>query len=222
MNSPRQCRLAFAADHESELDGIDLADDYWFGIVDPDAWRREAQRPHGGPIRIGRHARDHVRKWPETTGDLLACYPDDDGFEIHVLGGARMARKLLGTLPRNWVVHKFGSMSPKDFLHSVDFLVFFIADAGQEAFGRTPLEAMAVGLPCVLPSSFRPLYGDGALYCEPAEVADLLRGLAADPEAYRRQSDLALARVRDDFSREVLLERVRRLGVGADREAVAT
>ncbi|THV28034.1 glycosyltransferase [Glycomyces paridis] len=214
-------RDAFAVDHDGELDGIDLSADYWFGIVDPDAWRRDLPRPRSGPVRIGRHARDHVRKWPESTGDLLACYPDDDEFEIHVLGGARSARRLLGTLPANWVVHDFGSMSPKEFLHDVDVLVFFIADAGQEAFGRTPLEAMAVGLPCILPPSFKPLYGDGALYCEPAEVADLVRSLADDPAAYRRQSELALARVRRDFSREFLLERVRGLGVGAVRREAA-
>jgi hypothetical protein len=214
-------RDAFATDHQGEFDDIDLADDYWYGVVDPEEWRRPGGPRREGPIRIGRHARDHVRKWPETVEDLLACYPEDDDFAIHVLGGSRAVRGLLGTLPRNWTVHQFGSIPPKEFLHGLDVLVFFIAESGQEAFGRTPLEAMAVGLPCILPPSFRPLYGDGALYCEPSEVAGVVRRLMDDPEAYRRQSELALARVRDDFSHAVLIDRVRRLGVGAARHETA-
>jgi hypothetical protein len=200
-------------EHAAETEGIDIAADHWYGVLDVDEWRREGRRAGAGPIRIGRHARDHVRKWPEDPDELLACYPSSEDFEIHVLGGARAAKRLLRRLPENWTVHPFGSMPPKTFLHGLDVVVFFIAESGDEAFGRTPLEAMAVGLPCLLPRSFEPLYGEGAIYCEPAEVEARVRELMDDPDLYAEQSARAMAKVERDFSHDALLRRAAALGV---------
>jgi hypothetical protein len=206
-------------EHADETEGIDIAADHWYGVLDVDEWRREGRRAGAGPIRIGRHARDHVRKWPEDPDELLACYPSSEDFEIHVLGGARAAKRLLRRLPENWTVHPFGSMPPKTFLHGLDVVVFFIAESGDEAFGRTPLEAMAVGLPCLLPRSFEPLYGEGAIYCEPAEVEARVRELMDDPDLYAEQSARAMAKVERDFSHDALLRRAAALGVGVPAAA---
>lgn len=206
-------REALLADHADEIDGIDLSPEYWYAVLDAGQWRRDGRRPGAGPIRIGRHTRDHAHKWPETPEQILACYPTSDDFEIHVLGGANAAKALLRRLPENWTVLPFGSVPPRDFLHRMDVLVFFIADSSEEAFGRTPLEAMAVGLPCVLPRSFEPLFGDGAVYCEPAEVEARVRELMNDPDRYAAQSARAVARVERHYSYDALLERVASLGV---------
>ncbi|MCD0444349.1 glycosyltransferase [Glycomyces sp. A-F 0318] len=206
-------RRVLETEHAAETEGIDVSDDHWYGILDVDEWRREGRRPGSGPIRIGRHARDHVRKWPETPEDTLACYPPSEDFEIHVLGGAKAVKGMLRRLPENWTVLPFGAMRPREFLHAVDVVVFFIAESGDEAFGRTPLEAMAVGLPCLLPRSFEPLFGDGAVYCEPAEVEARVREFMDDPDHYAAQAARALEKAERDFSHRALLRRAAGLGV---------
>jgi len=206
-------RRVLEEEHAAETEGVDIAADHWYGVLDVDEWRREGPRPGSGPIRIGRHARDHVRKWPETAEDILACYPSSEDFEIHVLGGAKAVRSTLRRVPDNWTVLAFGSMQPKEFLHRLDVVVFFIAESGDEAFGRTPLEAMAVGLPCLLPRSFEPLFGDGAIYCEPGEVEARVRELMDDPDRYAEQSARAIEKVERDFSHRALLRRVAELGI---------
>ncbi|RRR96458.1 glycosyltransferase family protein [Glycomyces terrestris] len=199
--------------HADELAGIEFAEDYWFGSLDPDLWRREGPREPDGTIRIGRHSRDHPLKWQTIAEDLRAAHPDGEDFEVHVLGGAESPRRVLGELPANWTEYPFGSVPAIEFLHSLDVAVYFTAEEYVEAFGRSPMEAMAAGLPCVMPPRFRPLFGDGGLYCEPHEVEDVVRGLMADPERYRAQSERSLAVVREHFSHEALLRRVAALGV---------
>jgi hypothetical protein len=206
-------RRVLEVEHAAEVEGIDIAADHWYGVLDVDEWRRDGRRAGAGPIRIGRHARDHVRKWPETPEDVLACYPSTEDFEVHVLGGAKAVRGMLRRLPENWTVLPFGSMRPREFLHDMDVVVFFIAESGDEAFGRTPLEAMAVGLPCVLPRSFEPLFGEGAVYCEPGEVEARVREFMDDPELYAELSARALDKVERDFSHRALLRRAAELGV---------
>jgi hypothetical protein len=208
--------------HAGELAGVDLAEDYWFGSLDPGLWRRDGAREPDGAIRIGRHSRDHQLKWQTIAEDLRASYPDAEDFEVHVLGGTESPRRVLGELPGNWTDYPFGSVPAIDFLHSLDVAVYFTAEEYVEAFGRSPMEAMAAGLPCVMPPRFRPLFGDAGLYCEPGEVEHLVRGLMADPERYRRQSERSLAAVREHFSHAALLRRVAALGVrvpGTDERA---
>ncbi|MFC3492242.1 glycosyltransferase [Glycomyces rhizosphaerae] len=204
--------------HADELAGVDLADEYWFGALDPDVWRRDGRREDDGVIRIGRHSRDHPLKWQTIAEDLRASHPDAEDVEIHVLGGTDSPARVLGRLPENWTGYPFGSMGAAEFLHTLDVAVYFTAEEYVEAFGRSPMEAMAAGLPCVMPPRFEPLFGEGGLYCEPEEVEALVRALMADPERYRRQSERSLATVRELFSHQALLRRVASLGVRLPRE----
>lgn len=206
-------RRILEQEHAAETAGIDIAAEDWYGVIDVAEWRREGRRDGAGPIRIGRHSRDHLGKWPETPERILAAYPSSEDFEIHVLGGAKAVKRMLRRLPENWKVLPFGSMAPQAFLHGMDAVVFFIAESGDEAFGRTPLEAMAVGLPCLLPRSFEPLFGDGAVYCEPEEVETRVREFMDDPDLYAAQSARAIAKVERDFSHQALLRRAGALGV---------
>jgi glycosyltransferase involved in cell wall biosynthesis len=199
--------------HAAELDGVDLADEYWFGSLDPDRWRRDGRREADGVIRIGRHSRDHPLKWQTIAEDLRSTYPDAADVEIHVLGGTEAPARVLGRLPGNWTGLPFGAMEAVDFLHTLDVAVYFTAEEYVEAFGRSPMEAMAAGLPCVMPPRFRPLFGDGGVYCEPDEVEPVVRALMEDPDRYREQSERSLATVREHFSHEALLRRVAALGV---------
>ncbi|WP_335991767.1 glycosyltransferase [Glycomyces sp. MUSA5-2] len=205
-------REALETHHGPEMAGVDLADDYWYGSLDPDRWRRDGPREADGTIRIGRHSRDHALKWQTIAEDLRATYPDAEDMEIHVLGGTDAPERVLGRLPGNWTGHPFGSVEPEAFLHGLDVAVYFTAEDYVEAFGRSPMEAMAAGLPCVMPPRFEPLFGDGGVYCEPEEVEAVVRALM-EPGRYREQSERSLATVREHFSHEALLRRVAELGV---------
>jgi hypothetical protein len=213
-------RDALREHHADEIGEIEFADSFWFEAIDAAQWRREGPREGGGPIRIGRHSRDSLLKWPNDPLTLQRCYPEGEDFEIRVLGGTDAVREILGELPANWVDHPFNSIDSREFLHGLDVMVYFIAEDGAEAFGRAPLEAMAVGLPCVMDRRFEPLFGSAAVYCQPDEVAVVVKGLMEDPEAYAEQSRRALEFVDRHCSHEALVARVRGLGVKAADPAV--
>ncbi|MCC3762512.1 glycosyltransferase [Glycomyces sp. TRM65418] len=206
-------REALLEHHGAELEGVRLSDEDWHECLDPARWRGADRPAPDGRIRIGRHARDHPLKWPETAEGLLASYPSDEDFEVRVLGGADTVAERLGNLPSNWTVLPFGATDAPEFLRSLDVFVYFIADEGREAFGIAPLEAMASGVPVVMDRRFEPLFGEAAVYCEPQEVAATVRALARDPRVYAAQRERAYAVVEDRFSHEALLRRVAALGV---------
>lgn len=141
------------------------------------------------PYRIGRHGRDGVEKWPEDRAVLQSAYPGDADMQVVILGGARNAAKILGRKPTEWTIHAFGDMSPRDYLADLDAFVYFPHSGLIEAFGRAIAEAMLAGVPCILSPRFQPTFGDCGLYCEPAQVAALVRLLAQDDAG--RQAYLA-------------------------------
>lgn len=172
--------------HAQELSLINLAEELWSEIIDLEEWRRPS-RPERSPIPIiGRHSRDHYMKWPDQRDELLAVYPDKD-YEVHILGGAQAPEKTLGKLPENWHVWAFGEMHPQPFLSKLDVFVYFTHPEQVEAFGRVIIEAMAVGVPVIIPHSYRALFGDAGLYAEPFEVRQQIDRLMNDDELYEAQ-----------------------------------
>lgn len=151
---------------------------------------------------------------------LLDAYPAREDIEIHVLGGEKALRAILGGVPPQWVSHPFGELAPVDFLSGIDVYSYFIDEQYIEAFGRSPLEAMAAGVPCVLPWSFAELFGDGALYCEPEEVAEHARRIAADSDYRARRIEAGMRIIEERFSPAALLRRVRGLGVAVDHDRI--
>ncbi|WP_051393668.1 glycosyltransferase family protein [Glycomyces arizonensis] len=204
--------------HSADLSGVEQAAEFWYETIDIAAWTPETRRirAEGDPIRIGRHSRDSITKFPNMAKRLRTAYPDAEDIEIHVLGGEKSIRQLLGSIPPKWVSHPFGTMSPVEFLGTIDVYAYFIDENLIEAFGRSPLEAMAAGVPCILPWSFAELFGDGAVYCTPDEVEDHARRLAADADYYAERVEAGLRIVRERFSPEALLRRVGELGVVVD------
>jgi glycosyltransferase involved in cell wall biosynthesis len=202
--------------HAADLKHIKISEEDWFNIIDIGGWNRsEHKRAANATLRIGRHSRDHESKWPQTRDEILAAYPDNDSIEVHILGGADTPSSILGGLPSNWTVHKFGSMRPKDFLSGIDVFVYFTSPSWVESFGRVIIEAMAVGVPVILPEIYRPLFADAAIYATPQTAVSIARKLYSDSEAYSRQVNLAQAYVRKNFSYESHIMRLKKLRVAA-------
>ena len=208
-------RGALAADAEDRH----LSPQDWFNIIDVDAWAV----PRVGwcdPKRavIGRHGRDAREKWLTRAEDLLGAYPENAGIAVRIMGGADIPLRIIGRQPVTWEVLPFNAKEPRDFLASIDFFVFFPHEERIEAFGRTVIEAMASGCLTILPPVFRPLFGDAALYCAPAEVAALVHRFRADQESYRAQTARAEAIVRQRFGFEQHLARLQKSGVTLPRD----
>ncbi|MGM0617835.1 MAG: glycosyltransferase [Actinomycetota bacterium] len=197
--------------------GLPLAEQDWVNVLDVDRWRVPRTAPRS-PVRIGRHSRDHELKWPADAASLLAAYPA--GFDVRILGGARSARALLGgRLPPSWTVYGFDELPVRRFLASLDVFVYHHHPAWVEAFGRTIIEALAAGLPTVLPPHFAELFGDVAHYTEPAGTATVVSALTADERSYLEASARGEAFVADRFSHTT---HVRRIAALVGRSPTAT
>lgn len=180
-------RAALQEYHADELQAIHLSDEDWVNIIDVKEWRRLSRPLRGSKIRIGRHSRPQYVKWPDDPEELLAVYPDTDDIEVHILGGAQIPRKILGYLPDNWRVYEYDEVQPKDFLASLDIFVYYTHPNWVEAFGRVIFEAMAVGVPVIIPPAYRSLFGEAAIYAEPREVRHKIEQLMKDDDYYNAQ-----------------------------------
>jgi glycosyltransferase involved in cell wall biosynthesis len=176
--------------------GAKLAAD-WHEIIDVGRWWTD-RSPGAIPV-IGRHGRPDPVKWPRDAAELLSAYPESDDVRVRLLGGGEIAVDRVGHRPANWDVIEFGSEDPFDFLRTLDFFVYHHDPDWVEAFGRTILEAMASGVPVIVGPHFRPIFGDAALYADPAGVMDLVRTLFADPAAYRAVVERAVSFVEQRF-----------------------
>jgi hypothetical protein len=91
---------------DAAYDGtVRLAAEDWVNVFDLGRFATDRQPPAGRALRIGRHSRPNAEKWPADPRTLRAAYPEAEGIEVHVLGGADTPERLLGRLPRNWRVH---------------------------------------------------------------------------------------------------------------------
>jgi hypothetical protein len=190
----------------------------WVNIIDvTDWWTPRVEWRADRPV-IGRHSRDSPQKWPRDPEILRAVYPTDGTFLVRVLGGASAAEDVIGPLPPSWQVLPFGAKPPRDFLASLDFFVYYHDPRWVEAFGRTILEAMASGVPAILPPHFEPVFGAAASYAEPTEVASLVHRLRGDRESYQTLISRAEEHTRDRFGHEAHRHRIAEL-IGPPAEA---
>ncbi|WP_018930752.1 glycosyltransferase [Gracilibacillus lacisalsi] len=201
-------REALEEHHQKELEAITLAPEDWVNIINVAEWKRAERPASDRPIKIGRHSRAQYVKWPNDKEELLTIYPESDEFEIHVLGGAQVPKKLLGELPPNWVVHEFGEVEPKEFLKNIDVFVYYTHPGWIEAFGRVIFEAMAVGVPVVISPSYQSLFQDAAIYAKPNQVQEKVRQLMQDPKLYEKQVATALQFVEEQFGYSLHADRL--------------
>ena len=133
-----------------------------------------------------------------------------------MLGTDPVVARFLAPVPANWELLPFGAMDVREFLASLDAYAFFHHPRWVEAFGRTVIEAMAAGLPVLLPQQFEPLFGDAARYAEPMETSLVLREWLDGADSAH-----GAGRARPGCRcRPVLARAPRRSGSRADRAAV--
>jgi hypothetical protein len=181
---------------------VGLREKDWVNIIDVDAWHVDRRRWRSDRPVIGRHSRPSRQNWPTDPAVIEAVYPVDGSASVKILGGAGAARETLGYLPDSWQVIPFGSMKPQEFLAQLDFFVYYHHPEWVEAFGRDILEALASGLPVILPPHFDPSFGDAAIYAEPAQVPSIVSRLYANRQAYEEVAAHADTWVRATYGYE--------------------
>lgn len=160
-------------------------------------WVNIFRVPGGAPARdgflsdkpiIGRHSRPQAGKWPATKGAILQAYPESSKYQVEILGGAQIAEKLVGRVPKGWNVVPFGGEDPHHFLQRIDFWVYMHHPDLKEAFGRAAMEALAAGCVAVMPPYMEELFGDAAVYGTPKDVQSIIDSFWADPKKFVAQS----------------------------------
>ena len=157
----------------------------WSPTFDVSLYEKRPNANFRPPFKIGRHGRDGSEKWHEDREQLLQAYPSGPEFEVVILGGADNAKKVLGHLPENWTVFEFGSIEPGNYLKRLDAFIYFPHSRLTEAFGRTVVEAMLAAVPAILPKDFQQTFGELAIYCDPKDVEDVVKRIAASDAANR-------------------------------------
>ena len=188
----------------------DPEDVIWTELIDTETWRREPVwrgRQRETPT-VGRHGRDHYTKWPSRANDIADAYCVNTGWDVQFLGGAAEAIKVLGYTPPNWTLHPFDSLDVYTFLDNLDFLMHFPHEDYIEEYGRVAMEAMALGIPVLLPHKFASTFGEAGIYCRPQEVPRIIRDIWQDEAHYLERGRLGLRYVDKNCSFDQLVYRL--------------
>ncbi|MGG5171547.1 glycosyltransferase family 2 protein [Pseudarthrobacter sp. J1738] len=193
-----------------------LSEDTWPGVID--VVLSSPALPSESSAILGRHSRDHGLKWPSRIEDFEAAYKSKNGeFSTSILGGADSLIKKFGPSAIAGIkVHPFGSMNVSQFLTGVHFWAYFHDDQLTESFGMAAAEAMAAGKVVFLPAYMEKTFANGAVYCSPDEVSELVSKFSRDSDLYLAQSAKAQAVVEARFSRSALLQRISKFSIAQE------
>jgi glycosyltransferase involved in cell wall biosynthesis len=183
----------------------------WAHIVPAHEFRTDRNSFRDSVPVIGRHGRPGPEKWPSNRQDLLAAYPGRNDFVVRMLGIGPRLFELVGDPPPNWELFEFNDLDVASFLDSIDFWVYFHDTSLTEGFGLSAAEAMASGAVVLLPEYLELTFGDGAIYCAPDQVVEIVSALYQDRDAYQRRSEAARRVIKQEYGEARFLERIRDL-----------
>ena len=190
------------------------APDTWTPLIDDDALAAPPP-PWRGATRdrpvLGRHGRDHPLKWLADRASLRAAYCAERPCAVRFLGGAHHAKARVGRWPRNWREEAFDARDVRAFLADLDVFLHYPDPDYIEEFGRAPMEALAAGVPVILPPEFAPTFGEAALYAAPDEVWPTVTALWGDRAAWEERARAGRAFVRAHCSYAAFAARLARL-----------
>jgi glycosyltransferase involved in cell wall biosynthesis len=199
----------FLPHHDSDGTGPDVVPP----PVKVDRWAtRPSPRPGPRPV-IGRYDADTDLAWPERRSVLRQAYPLTADVDVRILGGVQTALRVLRrmTVPPRWLVYGEDDVTPRAFLHQLDFFVYFPSDRLPSPQTDLLARAMAGGTVVVLPERFQEYFGDAALYCSPDQLKPTLLRYHADQELYRAQVDRALRFVRQRHQPSLYVRQIEEL-----------
>ena len=191
-----------------------VLDEDWSNLIDLDAWLPVERAAVPGHVTIGRHSRPQLEKFPETLTEALLVYPERPDVAVRMLGTPPDLAAHYGRIPSNWEVLEFDEMEVSTFLESLDYFVYFHSSRWVEAFGYVILEAIAKGVPAILPPALRSLFGPAALYAEPQDVFSVVQTFSQDLEKRRQHITGARASIGARFGLDQFVMRLDRVVPG--------
>jgi hypothetical protein len=166
---------------------LPVAERDWPTVLSAPGWVDERSGASRGPVLAGVDLAD-AANWPPDAAETLSVCRRLPEADIRVRLPDRPRDQLTVDLPRGWLGFEAGDIGPRPFLHQLDFYLHFPPASAPEHYSRPALEAAAMGCVVVTPERFAGLYGDAAVYCEPAEVVPLIARYRADPALFAEQS----------------------------------
>jgi glycosyltransferase involved in cell wall biosynthesis len=170
--------------------------------------------PHPGPRPIiGRYDADTDLAWPDSCSVLRQAYPLTPDVDVRILGGTQTALRVLDrvTVPPRWLVYWEHEVTPRAFLHQLDFFVYFPSDRLPSPPTDLLARAMASGTVVVLPERFQEYFGEAALYCSPDQLKPTLLRYHADQQLYREQARRAVRFVQQRHQPSVYVKQIEEL-----------
>jgi len=170
---------------EDDAPGLQLWDHDWPNLLSLEEWpERDTRdiRARQAHLTLGRHSRPDVLKFPDRdTADLV--YPARPDLRVRMLGVDDAIRAHFDPWPGHWQGLPFRPGAAPDFLRSLDIYAYYHATRWLEAFGYAVLEALAAGLPTLLPPYLADTFGEGPIYAEPRDAPEIYDRLIGDPDA---------------------------------------
>lgn len=163
----------------------------WPNTFDPEDWPNTHPILCGPGLTIGRHGRPDPLKFPATGAEIDAALPASETVRVRVMGCPSDVLGTKGAHVDRWDILPFGAEPVPDFLNSLDVFTYHYHPVWQEAFGRTIVEAILCGRPCLLDPRLKPTFDGLAEFCSPAETADALARLAQDQDKTRDRARAA-------------------------------
>jgi tetratricopeptide (TPR) repeat protein len=182
----------------------------WLPPLDAKAWQRDVSPWDGtrSPV-IGGYTLHYLEGALLRRQALRDAYCADRACEVRIVERAKKQTADLDALPLNWRLIPLGEIEIRDFLATLDFCICYPHKEAAGILDPAPIEAMAVGVPVILPPRFREVYGDAAAYAEPEDVFDAINELWCSKAKYEKQVGRGRRFVEDNCSYEDFGERLR-------------
>jgi len=188
----------------------------WHICVDAEPWHSERTGFQASRPVIGRSGPPSEEAWPVDANHIISLYPDDPQILVRILDGGSILKDHVTNFPRNWDLLSSTEVSEHEFLNSIDFYVYGHHPQANSPVDPYLLRAMASGALAILPPSYEPIFGDGAVYSEAEDVSSTIWRLFNDHARFLSASQGGVRRISDDFSFRHLRTRIANL-IGAPR-----